>query len=287
MRFKGAVYTGDDHAKAVSQGVDAGHFRDMDDFLSKLASGEAEDGYITHAGGFIDRVAAKKLASKAGQLNTIAAYRLRSNNKLDSSEIGDDRRFTGRQFESVDAMIAHQLIEKEEGEYRGLHTAPDEESAPMHDLTGNGVYPKDVYDMPHYYHGGDEHQAAGFYKALRVRGKPDKDVMIFRAVPKGVKEFNPGDWVTPVKAYAREHGKHVSDPSQDMHVIRTWVKAKHLHTNGDSLAEWGYNGTETKRGDVVFRPRKPLTPEQRESRNLQRRMISSERRRQEYGSEWR
>ena len=152
---------------------------------------------------------------------------------------------------------ATELIESrlsEGDDYRMSHTAPDEDSAPMHDLTK--VYPDDVHISPHYYHGNDPHQSDAYWTARSVMGKPEKRLWVYRAVPKGVKTINHGDWVTPVKAYAREHGKHHSDPSQDMHVIAARTEAKNLHTDGNSLAEWGYNGGTSLKASVVFRPRK-------------------------------
>lgn len=51
--------------------------------------------------------------------------------------------------------------------------------------------------------------------------------------------INPGDWVTPVRQYAVEHGEGVL--RGDYEIIKKRVKAKDIYTNGDSWMEWGYD----------------------------------------------
>lgn len=41
----------------------------------------------------------------------------------------------------------------ESEDYRGAHEAPDQRDAPLWDLTGGGVYPKDVYQYGQRYYG--------------------------------------------------------------------------------------------------------------------------------------
>lgn len=140
--------------------------------------------------------------------------------------------------------------------YRMKHGAPDADSgAPAHDLTVRGVYPRDVYETLRQYRSGDKFDYDAESVVRRLRGKPDARVQICRAVPKGVKTINPGDWVSITKGYARQHGKHSSDPSRDMPIICARVPAREIHTAGDSLLEWGYNGQKPLKAIVVFRPR--------------------------------
>ena len=40
-----------------------------------------------------------------------------------------------------------------------------------------------------------------------AKGKPNKKVKVYRAVPKGVTEINSGDWLTLSKEYAKMHGE--------------------------------------------------------------------------------
>ena len=130
--------------------------------------------------------------------------------------------------------------------YRMQHQAPGPDAAPLHDLTGNGVYPEDVYTHPKFYSDFSPSYAVAHSIAKTVRGKPDATVTMYRAVPKGVQEFNTGDWVTIHADYAKQHGMDHHDPKKDMPVIAAEVPARHLHTNGDSLSEWGYNGPPVK-----------------------------------------
>jgi hypothetical protein len=148
----------------------------------------------------------------------------------------------------------------DEDDYRMQHRPPDADyGAPMHDLSGNGLIPDDVYTHPHYYNfTGDPHDE-GFHDSMsairKARGNPDAKVTIYRALPAehAHQGFRPGDWVSPSKAYARDHGKHSDDPKHDWPVIRTTVRAGDLHTAGDDLREWGYNGAEPKSGMVSFK----------------------------------
>lgn len=138
--------------------------------------------------------------------------------------------------------------------YRQAHRAPDERDAPLYDVTANGVYPTDFYERSWQYLSDPlEHDALPIVQGKR--GRPDKPVLICRAVPKGVRDINPGDWVSIVKKYARLHGKHATDPAQDMPVICARAKARDLHTEGNSLLEWGYTGAAPLKATVVFRPK--------------------------------
>jgi len=144
-------------------------------------------------------------------------------------------------------------------DYAMSHRPPGADNgAPLHDLNANAVYPKDVYDHPEWYSGGEENFWDAWSAVSRARGKPDKNVSIFRALPCGraTKTLNNGDWVTTVRKYAREHSKHASDPSKDMCVKWARVKASCLHTAGDSLFEWGYNCEDKPFSGTVSRPRK-------------------------------
>jgi hypothetical protein len=139
--------------------------------------------------------------------------------------------------------------------YRMRHRPPDATSgAPLHDLTENGIYPEDVYEMPSWYASSRE-ELEGWAVAERVRGSPEARVPIYRAVPCEVRPraIRQGDWVSTSRAYARQHGKHRSDPAKDMCVLSAQTSASCLHTDGNSLAEWGYN-CPTMRAKLSFKP---------------------------------
>jgi hypothetical protein len=136
-------------------------------------------------------------------------------------------------------------------DYKISHRPPrPEHGAPLHDLTQ--IYPDDVYTHPHYYHGqrpasaSDREATAAF---MAARGNPEHPVKIYRAVPSHVTDINPGDWVTTSRSYARSHA---GNKTSGFHVLEATARAGDLHTDGNSLAEYGYNGQGTIRG----RPRR-------------------------------
>jgi hypothetical protein len=130
--------------------------------------------------------------------------------------------------------------------YRGSHTAPNREfGAPLYDLTGGGqMYPADVYSPKAAQYYGTGYPMAdrqAFDLARRVRGNPNAEVTMYRAVPKdpNISNINPGDWVTLSKDYAKTHGE--SALMGNYKIISKKVKAKDLWTNADSIHEFGYS----------------------------------------------
>jgi hypothetical protein len=130
--------------------------------------------------------------------------------------------------------------------YRGSHLAPGPDfGAPLHDLTGGGqMYPSDVYSASAtriYGTGYPQADKEAFALAKQVRGNPDAQVTMYRAVPKddNIKEINKGDWVSLSKDYAKNHGEAVL--KGDYKIISKKVKAKNLWTNADSIHEFGYH----------------------------------------------
>lgn len=129
--------------------------------------------------------------------------------------------------------------------YRGSHTAPGKDfGAPLYDLTGGGqMYPADVYSpkaVQYYGTGYPKADKEAFDLARRVKGNPDAEVTMYRAVPnkKEITDINIGDWVTLSKDYAKTHGE--SALLGDYKIIEKKVKAKDLYTNADSIHEFGY-----------------------------------------------
>ena len=138
------------------------------------------------------------------------------------------------------------MPEKEEDlEYRGTHKAPGSENgSPLHDVTKT-IYPGDFYTLPYntvlqYYGSGDKVSDAESLKAIRAaKGNPEALVTIYRATPKAVDAINEGDWVTPSKTYAMQHGE--SSLLGEYNILEKKVPASHLYTEGNSLSEFGYN----------------------------------------------
>jgi len=127
------------------------------------------------------------------------------------------------------------LNEDQFGAYRGQHQ-PDPTGSQMHEA--EKAFP-DVHEHPEYYR-DDEHSDRSLSVIHRTKGDPEAHISVYRAVPKGVTKINHGDWVTPSKPYAKQHGMHATDPKQDMPVIHKLVRAKDLRSEGNSVSEWGY-----------------------------------------------
>ena len=152
-----------------------------------------------------------------------------------------------KDFTTRETMIRNpQIQETKDVSYRGSHTAPGPDfGAPLYDLTGGGqMYPSDVYSASGariYGTGYPQADKEAFALAKQVRGNPNADVLMFRAVPKNesIKSINPGDWVTLSKSYAKTHGEAVL--GKDYKIIEQKVKAKDLWTNADSIHEFGYH----------------------------------------------
>jgi len=143
-------------------------------------------------------------------------------------------------------------------DYRGSHQAPGPHfGAPMHDVSGNGMYPEDFYGpngARYYANINDPIDREAHRQVLSVRGKPDAMVTIHRAIPTHVHEaamktedpikhmIRHGDWVAIHKGYAKIHGE---GPLKGKYKIASMrVPAKHVWTNADSIHEWGYHPEE-------------------------------------------
>lgn len=127
--------------------------------------------------------------------------------------------------------------------------------APMHDV--EEMYP-DYHSMPHVYSSGSSpaHHPLGSperawarrsqradaesHAAITsARGRPDADVTVYRAMPSNGQGINRGDWVTPSRTYAELHKESNGQP--DWQIAQRTVKAKHLFSEGNSVAEWGWH----------------------------------------------
>jgi len=129
-------------------------------------------------------------------------------------------------------------------DYTMRHRPPEREAGnTLDDLSM--IYPEDLYSSKGWMYygvgGSPEQQRMDTVSAnimAKVRGKPDAEVTVYRAVPKGVKDFNAGDWVTINREYAKGHGE--GPLKGDYDIISKKVKASELTTEGNSLHEQGY-----------------------------------------------
>jgi len=143
----------------------------------------------------------------------------------------------------------------------GVSHRPNDEAAPLHDLTQGDTFPADVYDHPEWYDFGEGQFGHDHLRMIRrARGKPGAKVRIWRAAPalnpesRNAKrgQFNPGDWVALNRKYAEQTAAEVNDPPSGSlpadhpgryHIWGTTVRAQDVRNgNGDDLQEWGYWG---------------------------------------------
>ena len=128
--------------------------------------------------------------------------------------------------------------------YGGGHRPPGRHyGAPAHDVTN--LLPDDIYGpnaVRYYGHMGAKMDGATLQMMRALRGNPDAEVTIYRAIPKDTPAdagIGAGDWVTITKEYARSHGDSALEGNY--RIVESKVKAKDLYTSGDSIHEWGYD----------------------------------------------
>jgi hypothetical protein len=134
-------------------------------------------------------------------------------------------------------------------DYRMTHTSPQPEGKNSLDDFSETMpdSPNDPNFARYYGMGGEYSKADAETIAVMktVQGNPDAEVTIYRAVPKGVKDINAGDWVSTSKDYANRHGDSHIEGGYDL--IEKKVRAGDLNTDGD-LHEWGYNPSKAEDG---------------------------------------
>jgi hypothetical protein len=132
--------------------------------------------------------------------------------------------------------------------YRMQHQGPDDDyGAPAHDV--EKMMPG-FYGRPSLYSHNPEHDPESIRQIRRARGNPDADVTVYRSLPHGHQEINHGDWVTPSASYARQHGMQ-DEEKDDWPVIKSTVKARHLHTEGD-VNEFAYHGPDIEHAELHY-----------------------------------
>ena len=129
-----------------------------------------------------------------------------------------------------------QYRQQQEESYKMQHTAP------MREENGDASNLEHIFPGMYSGHALDYLTGASYdQKAINIiqgmKGKPEKPVTIYRAVPKDVKEINPSDWVTTTKEYAQDHMRG----EKGWHILSKKVKAKDIATDGNSIHEFGYD----------------------------------------------
>jgi hypothetical protein len=89
---------------------------------------------------------------------------------------------------NTSVALFRKLVLEENEDYRIAHQAPDKSSAPLYDLTMNGVYPEDVYSDKgkQYYGDSSPFDNLNFFIIRQFHTKPKQSLKIYRAVPKEI-----------------------------------------------------------------------------------------------------
>lgn len=140
----------------------------------------------------------------------------------------------------------------EDTSYRMQHQGPDpDDGEGLHEIGSGKVYPRDFHEHPDWY-GAQESDPQTMDKIRRSRGWPSRKVTVYRSLPSPHREVNTGDWVTTSAAYARQHGRHQTDPAEDWPVVKFTARAEQLRNDGNSLEEWSYHGPRVNRAQIHF-----------------------------------
>jgi hypothetical protein len=138
------------------------------------------------------------------------------------------------------------LVGVDIGEYKGEHTAPMKDGGAPLWKANDGIYPDDIYSsMAERYYGdyggGHPMDRESISIIQSMKGKPDKQVRVYRAIPKGISKpsINTGDWVTISKRYAKAHGEGALNG--EYRIVSKLVSARDIFTDGNSIHEWGYD----------------------------------------------
>ena len=133
-----------------------------------------------------------------------------------------------------------------ESDYKGSHKAPSNIDSPLYDLE---EYFPNIYSSKGLMLYGDRSGEWGnssqetYRIILATKGKPNKLVKVYRAIPKDLpieqQTINYGDWVALSKTYSTLHGKQWL--KGDYKIITKNVPAKDLFNDGNSMVEFGYN----------------------------------------------
>lgn len=169
--------------------------------------------------------------------------------------VSDDLLAEAKKYKTKEEFIKAQQPEKvtfksalQKKDYMGGHEAPMAEdiNAPIWDLTGkytgNELYPKDIYssDATRLYSSGQTYDNQAISILHSLEGRPNKMITVYRAVSKdNPSEINPGDWVTLVRDYAKDHGE--SNLGGNYKIVKKTVAARDIFTDANSIQEFGYD----------------------------------------------
>ena len=163
-----------------------------------------------------------------------------------------DRDMDRRYFDALNAGdmdTARSIVDEQarrkgystDNEHRGQHQpATSLDGFPnLANIMNSDLVPADYWTHPQYYLYSPEEWDAYYAVTHAIRNK--KPLTVYRAVPDDVKEtvLRNGDWVTPSRDYAIQHGQSSLDGKY--RIISAKVGLNRLWWDGNSIAELGYD----------------------------------------------
>jgi hypothetical protein len=230
--------------------------KDFDDFdFNKTSDGTVW--FTDNPSNFSDPSSSSSAAAGKGriierdiELNKVAGY-----DELDKYSVGEliDQGYDGAVLDgdiqvfnpsAIKSNKTDSLFDSIDTSYRMQHTAPyrdeDNYNSSLDDVTN--MFGDDIYtgNAVRYFGVGSDYDQEAVNIIQKMAGDPDGMVTIYRAVPEGVDDINPRDWVTTTKQYALDH----IGGDEGYKVISKKVKAKDVFTDGNSIHEFGYDPTD-------------------------------------------
>jgi GNAT superfamily N-acetyltransferase len=147
----------------------------------------------------------------------------------------------------INPNVHHSTEETDDGyawahrvaDYQMYHQPPDpdpQDGTPSIDALGDAL--PDLYEHPEYYWPLSDSFAQESIRVVRaVKGNPNAQVTIYRALPPEYSQIDTGNWVAVSLSYARQHAM-----SEGWPVISAVVSARDVYFGGNDYIEYGYWG---------------------------------------------
>lgn len=163
---------------------------------------------------------------------------------LTKLDVGDDLIQQAKKYKSAEEFVKSQPV-KEEALAGSMQHRPTRTGATADNVSQevSEMGMPDFYQHPEYYNYGGKEYTESIQALMRIKGKPNAEVTIYRAAPKDKNSLRTGDWVTLSKEKAR---METMEEGSTIHSFK--VKANEIEFAGDDVTEFGYWGhsTETK-----------------------------------------
>ena len=156
---------------------------------------------------------------------------------LEAAQAHHSQRYEQLESERLAARKEAEAAALKPDGYKMQHQAPMRSDYP-NGANLNDVFP-DIYSAQglSYYSTGMDYDSKAMNVIRSMKGNPNKEIVIYRAVPEGVDVINKGDWVTTTREYALDH---IGD-DKGYKIISKKVRARDIATDGNSIHEWGYD----------------------------------------------